>query len=880
MNNKQYLHQKIQTVKEAIGLKELPAIIETGLAKRINLRAYQIEALRYFVTYYETGLSDNKQIDTLFHMATGSGKTVIMAALILYLYTKGYRNYVFVVDQNNIIQKTKENFLNVTSNKYLFADELTYLGEKILIREVDKFTELNPEENVINIHFSSTNGLHNNITMPRENLMSIDDFEGTPVVFLADESHHLNRQTLRTPTEKRDAAETDNNWEQTIRGRAFHANINNIMLEFTATVDLNEESIRNKYLDKIVYDYSLKHFRESGFTKEFHNFATSTDIWTRTLIACIMSEFRRYLFADAGQNVKPVIMIQSNTKKESETFYEEFHDNIHKITAEELQKLYSIQNVPELHEALDYFKKKESSLNLLANSLRKSMTKEYSLNINSTTENTPKNHVLLNSLEDKDNSLRLIFTVKMLIEGWDVLNLFDIVRAFDKRQSKKYTLSEAQLIGRGARYFPFQVTEGQERYKRKYDQDIDNPFRYLETMYFHSNNDSRYIAELREALIFTGMVDDKKRKITYILKDSFRESDLFNTGLVFSNERILKDRQEVLGLDASQQFETHRAVLRSHSGLVMTMLEGGIKELPHTKINQKFVQLRFAEIPYNVLVGACERYPALRFSSLRKKYPHLKSLRQFLTGDDYLGNNTLELVYYTEEYTTRDLYNGLIDIFKNIAKAVVNIKPEYQGSEFFKANAISNVIKDKSILLSDSGQGSLFDENNDGIGVSQRDVSDERLRLDLRQEDWYVYEDNYGTSEEKKFIVYFKTYIAPRLDEKGLEYYVIRNERIADLAIYSFENGERFEPDFLLFIKRNRDSGYEVSQVYAEPKGSHLLEYDQWKDNFSIQIESVAKLDDKYTFNNKYRVLGLPLFNEEHRLAEFKTAVDEMISKL
>ena len=68
--------------------------------------------------------------------------------------------------------------------------------------------------------------------------------------------------------------------------------------------------------------------------------------------------------------------------------------------------------------------------------------------------------------------------------------------------------------------------------------------------------------------------------------------------------------------------------------------------------------------------------------------------------------------------------------------------------------------------------------------------------------------------------------------------------------------------------------------MYAEPKGSHLLEYDQWKDNFSIQIESVAKLDDKYTFNNKYRVLGLPLFNEEHRLAEFKTAVDEMISKL
>ena len=55
----------------------------------------------------------------------------------------------------------------------------------------------------------------------------------------------------------------------------------------------------------------------------------------------------------------------------------------------------------------------------------------------------------------------------MLNEGWDVLNLFDIVRLYDTRSSASYTIKEAQLIGRGARYCPFLVNEEQKKFKRK-----------------------------------------------------------------------------------------------------------------------------------------------------------------------------------------------------------------------------------------------------------------------------------------------------------------------------------------------------------------------------------------------------------------------------
>lgn len=67
-------------------------------------------------------------------MATGSGKTVIMTGLILYLYTKGYRKFLFFVNQNNIIEKTKENFLNQSSIKYLFADSIELMGEQVQVK--------------------------------------------------------------------------------------------------------------------------------------------------------------------------------------------------------------------------------------------------------------------------------------------------------------------------------------------------------------------------------------------------------------------------------------------------------------------------------------------------------------------------------------------------------------------------------------------------------------------------------------------------------------------------------------------------------------------------------------------------------------------------
>ena len=82
--DEKYLYEKLEILDEINNLNDLPEIINNGLSPNIILRDYQISAFKYFVTYFENeNLHKNKQIHTLFHMATGSGKTVIMAGLIL-----------------------------------------------------------------------------------------------------------------------------------------------------------------------------------------------------------------------------------------------------------------------------------------------------------------------------------------------------------------------------------------------------------------------------------------------------------------------------------------------------------------------------------------------------------------------------------------------------------------------------------------------------------------------------------------------------------------------------------------------------------------------------------------------------------------------------
>ena len=111
------LQEKLESEfgRRYISRLELPEYFETSLSPSRKLRPYQEECFRYFLTYMNPENEfDGKQSrpHLLFHMATGSGKTLMMAGAILYLYEQGYSNFLFFVDSTNIVEKTKDNFLN------------------------------------------------------------------------------------------------------------------------------------------------------------------------------------------------------------------------------------------------------------------------------------------------------------------------------------------------------------------------------------------------------------------------------------------------------------------------------------------------------------------------------------------------------------------------------------------------------------------------------------------------------------------------------------------------------------------------------------------------------------------------------------------------
>ncbi len=173
--------------------KNIPLFVKDNLNPKFKLRAYQIEAFARFSYYIEKYPQKESPIHLLYNMATGSGKTLIMAGLIFYLYKKGYRNFLFFVNSTNVIEKTRDNFLNNLSSKYLFDQKAIIDNKHVKIAEVKNFEGIN--NNDINICFKTIQQLHSDLTEQKENSITFEDFKNKKIVLLSDEAHHIQVQT-------------------------------------------------------------------------------------------------------------------------------------------------------------------------------------------------------------------------------------------------------------------------------------------------------------------------------------------------------------------------------------------------------------------------------------------------------------------------------------------------------------------------------------------------------------------------------------------------------------------------------------------------------------------------------------------------------------
>ena len=190
-------------------------------------------------------------------------------------------------------------------------------------------------------------------------------------------------------------------------------------------------------------------------------------------------------------------------------------------------------------------------------------------------------------------------------------------------------------------------------------------------------------------------------------------------------------------------------------------------------------------------------------------------------------------------------------MLQNIESEIKSNLTEFEDSNFIK-EYVHKVFKDKEIKV---------------YKDSERANGQESL---VANEPWYVYNANYGTSEEKAFVKMF----AKRFESLGQKFkniYLIRNER--EVKIID-KLGRAFEPDFILFCKQKEDKEL-TYQIFIEPKGNHLIAHDKWKEDFLKEIRDTKSLIKIHTDN--YIITGVPFYNYDNE-NEFNRNLDSILN--
>ncbi|WP_390465703.1 DEAD/DEAH box helicase family protein [Helicobacter pylori] len=816
---------------------ELPTHITSNLKK--ELRDYQKKAI---YNYLERRQSHPTQKHFMFEMATGSGKTLVMAGLILECCKQGYQNFIFFVNSTSILEKTKLNFTDSASSKYLFSENININDENTEIKSINNLNE--SHNSTINIYFSTIQGLFSLFTRAKENAITLEDLKDQKLVFLADEAHHLNTETKKKLSDAESSEKR--NWESVVK-LALEQNKDNLLLEFSATIP-KEKSVEEKYKNLKVATYTLKEFSEDKFCKNIYSLSyENKELETRFLGACVSSLYKELLAQHHNiENFKPCILFKSERIEDSKANQERFNAFLENLSPLDLENFFNHSQNAFFKDAKNFFDKQKYTPNLAA-LLQTKFKKSTQINTNNEKE-LEKGMLLLNSLEDRDNPKRVIFSVDKLNEGWDVLNLFDIVRLKNKA-SQKDTIKDAQLIGRGARYYPFSYNDFKpsriEFYQRKFD--LFNPLSALERLDYHAIYDSEFIAKLKEELRELGLGLIEKEKTTIPLTPTKRFKCYYASNTKDKNKNLFNK-------DYSDPVEaTLKSLHVPLFGFIVREKKVDFKEenkgdttyyIPHT----------LDKIPINYFLKALN-LKNLDFKTLKKAFKK------------HAFNNKVEFIErYVSSLKTNFHKNQKFDNNEILLKLAV----------YIIENLKDTLLKEQDKYEVSALELKEFETHNKSLSASE-------FEKDIPFYEWLLFKDmrKLDSDLEREFLVFINDN-KEVLDKKFKEWCVLRNDHFAELKVFcNIEDSpyyaQGFEPDFILFAQTHSDEFLGFT-CYMEAKGEHLEPSNAWKKEFLEMLENATLK----SHNKKLDLKGLPFFtlhnNHNNKVVndEFETAFNQI----
>ena len=284
------------------------------------------------------------------------------------------------------------------------------------------------------------------------------------------------------------------------------------------------------------------------------------------------------------------------------------------------------------------------------------------------------------------------------------------------------------------------------------------------------------------------------------MKERFLRSETFRTGFVLANKT--EKRQRTTEAEKTEAFDKNITVssYALHARGLTDREENA--RIAEEKIGNINITEDFGiHILRKALVRAENGF--FRFDNLRRHITDLESMDDFIS--EHLSRYKIAFSYERGKeistLTPHEKLQLLIGaILPEVRKQIDLTLPQIVGSNRFRPRSISHTFsREKELYFSsypvmNPETDKLEFTRHDERMKPQSDHENAELTLDINSLDWYAYSENYGTSEEKKFVKFLHTKMES-LREKytDCEIFLVRNE--LEYWMYGLSNGKRFSPD-------------------------------------------------------------------------------------
>lgn len=395
-----------------------------------------------------------------YEMATGSGKTNLMGALMLYLFGMGIRNFFVVTPRLAVYRKSIQNFLRHTSESVW--GKAVSVGFNVITGENFADPNMFHAENDINIYVFNLEKFSDqakktkvpiegarHLRDSQRNLISLTEYlRSRELVVFSDEAHHTQKKFKEI----------------------IHDFAPLYLLEFTATANHSKQNV--------IYRYGIKELLEEKYCKTI--MALGVDVGKKASGERILCEHekiklfsvmlvhlaKKYClqFDPSTKNLKPLALIRVNSTIEQGRELHEYirtklcsEKDIVDATMKEIER-----QAHEITEAVHAVFQKKYGKD------RKKLLADVQALINnsifytSDSKDRKHNEEVFSTIGSSRNPCELIVYITRLDEGINFPNIYTIGVVFDSKSNLRTAVK--QVIGRGVRL---------NKPQREFDEDAD-----------------------------------------------------------------------------------------------------------------------------------------------------------------------------------------------------------------------------------------------------------------------------------------------------------------------------------------------------------------------------------------------------------------------